>query len=90
MLTTGRSIDDQAANTAAIRSPTGVAITNPAFFPSSRTPGVASACSPRKPALERKAIDTRKSRASERREAASFVSAPSATLTSEIERTSQK
>jgi hypothetical protein len=56
---------DAAANAAAIASPTGVASSKPAFLPS-RTPGVASACSPRNEALARKPSETRKSRASRR------------------------
>jgi hypothetical protein len=81
---------NQAAKREARKRPTGVAMVKPAFRLSSRTPGVASAWSPRNPALVRKASETRKSRASDRREAASLVSAPIATLTSEMERTSQK
>ena len=46
-----RSSADAAAKMLAIARPTGVATTKPAFFFSSRTPGVASACSARKPAL---------------------------------------
>ena len=41
---------EAAANIDARTSPTGVAMTNPAFGCSSRTPGVASACRPRNPA----------------------------------------
>ena len=55
-----------AANPEATTSPTGVASSKPAFFPS-RTPGVASAWSPRKPALARHASETRNRRASRRR-----------------------
>ncbi len=55
---------DAAAKSAARTSPIGVATTNPAFGWSSSTPGVASACSPRNPALARNASEMRISRAS--------------------------
>ena len=50
-------------------SPTGVASSKPAFFPR-RTPGVASACSPKKLALTMHASEMRRRRASRRRRAA--------------------
>ena len=46
---------------------------NPTFGALSRTPGVASACRPRNPALARNASETRISRASRYRPAATFV-----------------
>ena len=66
------SVADAAAKTPASRSPTGVASSKPAFFPS-RTPGVASACRPRKPALAMSASEMRKSRASRRLRAATLM-----------------
>ena len=81
---------DAAANPAASTSPTGVAIWNPAFGPSNRTAGVASAWSARNPALERSASETRNSRASPRWPAASLVSTPSTTFTTATTNTSQK
>ena len=67
------SVLEAAANAAATSSPTGVAIAKPAFGPVSRTPGVASACRPRKPAADRNASETRKTRASPRTRAAAPV-----------------
>ena len=55
---------DAAANPEATISPTGVATTNPTFGFGSSTAGVASAWSPRKPALARNAIEIRTTRAS--------------------------
>jgi hypothetical protein len=66
-----RSSALSAAKTPAIMRPTGVAITNPAFLWLRSTPGVARACSPRNPALVTNASETRKSRASPSRRAAS-------------------
>jgi hypothetical protein len=71
-------------------SPTRAATENPAVMSSSRTPGVASACRPRNPALASSAIDTRKVRSSSRRDAASLAIRPSATLTPATVSTSQK
>src|SRR5437870_430538 len=65
--------DDAATKKDATARPTGVAITKPAFFPATITPGVASACSARKPALVRKASETRYTRGSFRCRAASPV-----------------
>ena len=62
----------------------------PAFFFSSSTPGVASACSARKPALVTNARETRNSRASPSLRAASPDRYPSTTLISAVIRTSQK
>ena len=50
---------EAAAKTDAMISPTGVAIANPTFASGSSTPGVARACSPRKPALARNAREIR-------------------------------
>ena len=47
-------LTEAAANADAISNPIGVATTNPVFGWDRRTPGVASACRPRKPALARK------------------------------------
>jgi hypothetical protein len=58
---------EAAANAAAMSKPIGVAIVKPVFGPATTTPGVARACNPRKPAAERKASETRKTRASPRR-----------------------
>ncbi len=81
---------DAAAKSDARSRPTGVAITNPAFGESTSTSGVASACRARKPAAVRNASETRKSRASARRLAASPVDTASTTLMSAAARTSQK
>ena len=83
------SSDETAANAEATTSPTGVASSKPAFLPS-RTPGVASACSPRKPALDRHASETRNSRASRRRRPALLTAQPSPTLAAAASSTSQK
>ncbi len=85
-----RSSAEAAANAAARKSPIGVAITNPAFLSASTTPGVAKACSARKPALANKAIATRNSRGSSRCRAASLARRPRTTFTTAIPRTSQK
>jgi hypothetical protein len=61
------SSDERAAKTPPTSRPTGVAITKPAFAPPTRTPGVASAWRPRKPALAMNESEIRKSRASRRR-----------------------
>jgi len=84
------SSEEAAAKPAPSRSPIGVAITKPLFGDSRRTPGVASACRPRKPALARKVSETRKSRASARRRAASLVTTARTTLVSAAVSTSQK
>ena len=63
------SIAADAAKAPASSSPTGVASSKPAFFPR-RTPGVASACSPKKLALTMHASEMRRRRASRRRRAA--------------------
>lgn len=65
----GNSMAEIAANTLPRTSPTGVASSNPAFAPTS-TPGVASACRPRKPAPTMNASETTNRRASCRRRAA--------------------
>jgi len=65
------SSDERATKAPPSRSPTGVATSKPAFL-ASRTPGVASACNPRKPEVETKASETRKRRASRRRRAATL------------------
>ena len=62
-----------AASAAATSRPTGVARTKPPLGPSSSTFGVASACSPRKPAAARKPSETRNRRPSPRRAATSPV-----------------
>jgi hypothetical protein len=72
------------------KSPTGVATTNPVFLPASSTPGVASACSARKPLLARKTSETRKTRASPRLRATSLMARPSTALTTAMPKTSQK
>ena len=59
-----RALADAAANPDATISPTGVATTKPTLGSGKRTSGVASAWRPRNPALARKAIETRTSRAS--------------------------
>src|SRR5215216_5449111 len=56
-----KSSADAAAKAPATSRPTGVAITKPVFLPLSRTPGVASACRPRKPALARNVIEPSRS-----------------------------
>ena len=61
-------------------SPIGVAITNPLLGSSIRTSGVARAWSARNPALARRTRETRKSRPSSRREAASPIAKPSTAL----------
>ena len=85
-----RSRLDAAANPAATSSPTGVASAKPAFVVGRSTPGVASACRPRKPAAERKASDTRKTRASPRSRAADPVAYASTALTAPAASTIQK
>ena len=82
--------EDAAASALASTSPTGVATTNPALLPASRTPGVARAWSPRKAAADTKAIDTRNSRASRRRSAAVPIVHPSTAETAAVPSTSQK
>ena len=72
------------------KSPAGVATWKPPLRVCRITPGVASACSPRKPALERKARLTRNRRASARRRACSLIWAPMATVTAAVASTSQK
>ena len=62
---------DPNPNTAAISSPTGIAILNPDNSPVNRTPGVPTACRPRKPPVAKKAKEISSTRASPRRVAAS-------------------
>ncbi|HEX6264437.1 MAG TPA: hypothetical protein VF036_04050 [Actinomycetota bacterium] len=83
-------IAEAAANPAARNSPIGVAITNPLFGSFTMASGVASACNARNPALARSAIDTRNSRASSRRVAASLIAIPSTVSMKATLRTSQK
>ena len=71
-------------------TPPRAATENPAVVWSSRTPRVASACSPRNPALASTAIETRKVRSSSRRAAASLANTPSATFTPATVSTNQK
>jgi hypothetical protein len=78
------------ASSDASNKPTGVAMVNPWLGPASRTPGVASACRARKPALASSAKETRNSRASSRVAAASLVITASITLTTATASTSQK
>jgi hypothetical protein len=85
-----QSRPDSAANSPARRRPIGDAIWKPAFLPATRTPGVASACRTRNPALDRKASETRKTRASRRRDAASPMRNPRAKVTTPVSTTSQK
>ena len=85
-----RVVTEAAAKNDAMNRPTGVAMTNPAFGESSSTPGVASACRPRKPALARKDNETRTKRASRCRVATTFVMYASATLPAAVSRTNQK
>ena len=85
-----RVSDEPAAKQLASTRPIGVAITKPTLRPSTSVPGVASACSPRKPAETRNASETRNARASRRRRAASLAASPSTTLTSAVARISQK
>jgi hypothetical protein len=66
------STAEAAANRLPTTSPMGVASSNPAFGPTS-TPGVASACRPRKPAPAMNASETSSSRASWRRRAATVT-----------------
>jgi hypothetical protein len=58
-------MDDSAANSAAIPSPTGVATKKPVFEPLTSTPGVARAWRKRKPAAAMNAAATSTRRASE-------------------------
>src|SRR5919106_1157083 len=81
---------ETAAKPAASSNPTRAATENPAVTPSSRMPGVASACRPRNPALASSAIESRKVRSSSRRAAASLAIRPSATFTPATVSTSQK
>ena len=53
-----KSAVDKVAKTEPIATPTGVAIRNPVLLLPSNTPGVASACSARKPAEDKKARET--------------------------------
>ena len=85
-----KSRPETAARIEARNNPIGVAITKPVFFPSSSTPGVASACRARKPALVRNASPTKNTRASPRRLAASLITSPSSAETSATEKTNQK
>ena len=86
----GYSIAEAAASSPATTSPTGVASTNPALPFSSSTPGVASACSPRNPALARNASPISSSRASFRRRPASLTATASPALTTPATSTIQK
>ena len=81
---------DLNASTDASVRPTGVAMTNPRFELDSRTPGVARAWRPRKPAADANASETRTSRASPCRVAASWVRYARPRLTSATSSTSQK
>ena len=81
---------DAAAKPDATSSPIGVAMTKPSVRPSTNTPGVDSACSPRNPAADRKASETRNSRASPRWRAASPVAKASEALIEAAPSTSQK
>jgi hypothetical protein len=83
-------IADAAAKAEASNSPIGVASTKPAFGPPSTTPGVASACRPKKPALVSSTIETRNSRGSSLRRATSLTSSPRITFTTATPKTSQK
>ena len=67
-----------------------MAMTNPSFGPSSRTPGVARAWRPRKQAAVTNASDTRNRRASERRRAVTPIAQPSAAASAAVPRTNQK
>jgi hypothetical protein len=67
------SADDSRASPLARNSPMGAAIVKPRLLPGSSTPGVASACRPRKPDTAMNASDTRKSRASDRVRACSLM-----------------
>jgi|SoiMethySBSTD1v2_1073268.scaffolds.fasta_scaffold678903_1 hypothetical protein len=84
------STAESTAKPAANNNPTLAASENPAVLPSSSTPGVASACRPRNPALVNSAIETKKVRLSSRRVAASLATTPSATFTAATPSTSQK
>ncbi len=84
------STAEAAANAPASTRPIGVASTNPALPPSTTTLGVASACSPRNPALTRKASPISSSRASRRRRPASLIAIASAPLATPAVSTIQK
>jgi hypothetical protein len=62
---------DPNPNTAASSNPTGIATLNPDNSPVNRTPGVPTACRPRKPPVAKKASEINNTRASPRRVAAS-------------------
>ena len=81
---------ESAASAPASTSPTGVAITKPRFGLSSRTPGVASACRARKPEAARNESETRWTRRSPRRRAATPVAYASTAFSPAVTRTSQK
>ena len=84
------STAEAAAKAPATTRPIGVARTKPAFFPARMTPGVASACSPRKPALTANASPIRSSRPSRRRRALSVIAKASTMQTTAVASTSQK
>jgi hypothetical protein len=81
---------DSAANTEPSAIPTGVASTNPAFGVSSRTRGVARACSPRKPADDRNVNATSNTRGSPRRSAAAPMPWARTALSKAVSSTNQK
>ena len=78
------------ANALPMARPVGTASTNPVFGPGISTLGVASAWSPRNAEAERNDIDTRNSRASERRRAETPTDQPSAAAIAAAPSTSQK
>lgn len=84
------SMAESAASSEASSSPTGVASTKPPFGPPRTTPGVASACRARKPALVNSTMLTRNSRSSPLRRATSLTMRPSATLRIATPSTNQK
>src|ERR1700749_4029581 len=76
-MTTAAKLGDQSTkaapnpNTAASSNPTGIATLNPDNSPVNSTPGVPTACRPRKPPVAKKASEINNTRASPRRVAAS-------------------
>jgi hypothetical protein len=65
-------------------------MSNPALACRMMTPGVASACRAKKPALVRNTSETRKSRASVWRRAVTLIRAPRTTFTPATTSTNQK
>ena len=83
-------IADHTANALPMARPVGTASTNPVFVPGISTFGVASAWSPRNAEADRNDIETRNSRASERRRAETPTDQPSTAAIAAAPSTSQK